>query len=75
MVHKCFTLAQAAVVVGLLLTAWAPVICEAGETAPPITSLSSLIERYDSSSCKECHEEIYGQWEKISPRQAAYGIE
>jgi|GEM_PF-4393326 len=27
-------------------------------------SLNELLERYDTSRCKECHEEIYAQWEK-----------
>ena len=35
--------------------------------APPTTrpqSLKELIASYDTSRCKECHEEIYVQWEK-----------
>jgi len=27
-------------------------------------SLKELIDRYDTSRCRECHEEIYAQWEK-----------
>ncbi len=27
-------------------------------------TLQELISRYDTTSCKECHEEIYRQWEK-----------
>jgi hypothetical protein len=33
------------------------------DNQPEITSLSALVERFDSSSCRECHEEIYKQWE------------
>ncbi len=48
----------------LFLIAWAPANCGAEETAAPIASLANLIEQYDSSSCRECHQEIYSQWEK-----------
>lgn len=30
----------------------------------PAQSLSELISRYDTSQCRQCHEEIYAQWEK-----------
>ncbi len=35
--------------------------------APPkekAKTMAELAARYDSSSCKDCHEEIYNQWEK-----------
>jgi hypothetical protein len=53
----------------LVLVVWifallAPVTCKAEDTTTAIASLASLIERYDSSSCRECHQEIYTQWEK-----------
>ena len=74
MVRKCFVPAGTALVVLLLSMAWAPVIVEAVVTSTAITSLANLIERYDSSSCKECHEEIYGQWEKSHHARPLMGL-
>ena len=34
------------------------------ETVPQASTLDELITMFDSSSCKECHKEIYEQWEK-----------
>lgn len=42
--------------------------------AREITSLKDLIARYNSESCKECHEEIYGQWEKSHHARPLMGI-
>lgn len=47
-----------------VLILWAPVACGADDVPEAITSLHGLIERYDSSGCRECHKEIYDQWEK-----------
>lgn len=58
----------------LLSMAWMPVVVEAAETFRPITSLANLIERYDSSSCRECHEEIYSQWEKSHHARPLMGL-
>lgn len=33
-------------------------------SAKKATTIDEMIKMYDSSSCKECHEEIYEQWEK-----------
>ena len=33
------------------------------EPPPKATSISELAERYDSSRCADCHEEIYDEWE------------
>jgi hypothetical protein len=30
---------------------------------PKATSIEELVERYDSSRCADCHEEIYDEWE------------
>lgn len=38
-----------------------------------VKSLEELIERYDSSSCKECHEEIHNQWEGTLHALSAFG--
>lgn len=36
-----------------------------GPQAPPrAKTLAEFIRRYDSSSCRKCHEKIYAQWEK-----------
>ena len=47
------------IVVGLGLTAFA-----AMAPAEEIKTLKELVQRYDATSCKECHPEIYGQWEQ-----------
>ena len=31
---------------------------------PKAKTLDELVKRYDVSSCKECHKEIFEQWEK-----------
>lgn len=36
-------------------------------------TLEELIKRYDSSGCKECHAEIYGQWEKSHHHKSLIG--
>lgn len=36
-------------------------------------NLDELIARYDSTSCKECHEEIYDQWANSLHAISAYG--
>ena len=47
------------ILVGLGLTAFA-----AMAPAEEIKTLKELVQRYDATSCKECHPEIYGQWEQ-----------
>lgn len=37
-------------------------------------TLQELINRYDTSSCKECHEEIHNQWEKSHHARSIMGI-
>jgi len=58
----------------LILTVCAPLTCKAEDTTTAITSLANLIERYDSSSCKECHQEIYDQWEKSHHARPLVGM-
>jgi hypothetical protein len=35
-----------------------------GQSEAQVNSLAELVKMFDSSSCKECHEQIYEQWEK-----------
>lgn len=46
-----------------------------GDQAEPISTLSELIARFDSSSCKECHEKIYEQWEKSHHARPLIGMD
>jgi hypothetical protein len=39
-----------------------------------IETLNQLIQMYDPSSCKECHEEIYSQWESSHHARSIMGI-
>lgn len=47
------------ILVGLGMTAFA-----AMAPAEEIKTLKELVQRYDATSCKECHPEIYAQWEQ-----------
>ena len=40
-----------------------------------IGSLKELIDRYDSGRCRECHGEIYAQWEKSHHARPLMGME
>jgi hypothetical protein len=46
-----------------------------GDQAERISTLSELIARFDSSSCKECHEKIYEQWEKSHHARPLIGMD
>ncbi len=46
-----------------------------GETLAQVSTLDDLIEMFDSSSCKECHEKIYEQWEKSHHSRSLMGID
>lgn len=37
-------------------------------------SIDELAARYDVSSCKDCHEEIYEQWEKSAHSKSIFGL-
>jgi hypothetical protein len=56
----------------LLLFNCAPVYAE---TTAQVSSLDELIKMFDSSSCKECHEKIYEQWEKSHHSRSLMGID
>ena len=46
-----------------------------GETSPKASTLDELIRMFDSSSCKECHEKIYEQWEKSHHARPLIGMD
>jgi len=46
-----------------------------GETASQVSTLGELIKMFDSSSCKECHEKIYEQWEKSHHARSLMGLD
>ncbi len=46
-----------------------------GDPAVQIGTLDELIQMFDSSSCKECHEKIYKQWEKSHHSRSLMGID
>ncbi|MBE9582240.1 MAG: hypothetical protein IMF18_11565, partial [Proteobacteria bacterium] len=37
-------------------------------------TIDELAARYDVSTCKECHEEIYEEWEKSAHSKSMFGI-
>jgi hypothetical protein len=45
-----------------------------GETVALVSTLDELIKMFDSSSCKECHEKIYEQWEKSHHARSLVGL-
>lgn len=40
-----------------------------------VTTLKELITRFDVSSCRECHEQIYTQWEKSHHARPLMGLD
>ena len=42
--------------------------------AEKANTIEELAAMYDSSSCKECHEEIYGQWEQSHHARSLMGV-
>jgi hypothetical protein len=42
--------------------------------AEKASTIEELAAMYDSSSCKECHEEIYGQWEQSHHARSLMGV-
>lgn len=56
------------VLVGFALTAFAA--APAGKKAKTI---DELVKMYDSSSCKDCHAEIYAEWEKSLHARSIFG--
>ena len=45
-----------------------------GESEVQVNSLAELVKMFDSSSCKECHEKIYEQWEKSHHARPLMGL-
>ena len=43
------------------------------EETPKAKSIDELAKMYDSSSCKECHEEIYNEWEQSLHARSIFG--
>jgi hypothetical protein len=46
-----------------------------GENPAQASTLDELIKMFDSSSCKECHEKIYGQWERSHHARPLMGLD
>ena len=46
-----------------------------GETPAQASTLDELIKMFDSSSCKECHEKIYEQWERSHHARPLMGLD
>ncbi|MBI5248724.1 MAG: cytochrome C [Desulfomonile tiedjei] len=46
-----------------------------GETPTQASSVAELIAMFDSSSCRECHEQIYEQWEKSHHARPLMGMD
>lgn len=44
------------------------------ESEVQVNSLAELVKMFDSSSCKECHEKIYEQWEKSHHARPLMGL-
>lgn len=45
------------------------------EPSSPASTLAELIEVFDSSRCKECHEKIYEQWENSHHARSLMGLD
>ena len=45
-----------------------------GKSEALVNSLAELVKMFDSSSCKECHEKIYEQWEKSHHARPLMGL-
>ncbi len=46
-----------------------------GDAPVQASTLDELVKMFDSSSCKQCHEEIYGQWEKSHHSRPLIGMD
>ena len=61
-----------------MLTAFLLLVSQAVVCGEPITqasTLDELIKMFDSSSCKECHEKIYEQWEQSHHARPLIGMD
>lgn len=45
-----------------------------GDSDREATSLNALVARFDSSSCRECHQQIYDEWEKSHHARPLMGL-
>ena len=45
------------------------------ESAQQVSTLNELIALFDSSSCKQCHEKIYEQWERSHHARPLMGLD
>jgi len=63
---------------GILIMSMVCVFCifisAAGASDQKARTLTELIAMFDSSSCKECHEEIHAQWETSHHARSIMGI-
>lgn len=57
----------------VLIVVYGATVC--AETFPQASTLEELITMFDSSSCKECHKEVYEQWEKSHHSRSLMGID
>jgi hypothetical protein len=48
---------------------------ESSDKPARASTLDELIKMFDSSSCKECHEKIYEQWEKSHHARSLMGLD
>ena len=63
------------IMVGIALTFFSLSLAIGGaKTQKQVDSLDELIKMFDSSSCKECHEKIYEQWEKSHHARSLMGL-
>ncbi|MCL5024637.1 MAG: cytochrome c family protein [Nitrospirae bacterium] len=51
-----------------------PFAAGAGQTEKKAKTIDELVEMYDSSGCKDCHAEIYTQWEKSHHARPLMGV-
>jgi hypothetical protein len=70
--NAIFSLIISVMVLTLFLDHHLAVAKDRSETQ--INSLAELVKMFDSSSCKECHEKIYEQWEKSHHARPLMGL-
>jgi len=60
--------------VALFLLSAVPLMASAQAPLAKAKTIDELAARYDSSKCKPCHAEIYGQWEKSHHARPFMGV-
>jgi len=70
-------LKSGASVLGLIIIVCLTWVASRSLAAPqaPKDGLADLIARYDSSSCRECHEDIHQQWERSHHARSLMGMD